>query len=123
MGLISEPGVCPAVFHCTAGKDRTGVLAAMTLGLLGIEDEDIARDYAMTDRFMPRVLERSRTNPNAEATAAQQTAPSFTKQARQGTMTALLDGVRAEHGSVRAYLEKHGLDDTVLHRLEDAVLD
>ncbi len=121
--LISEPGVCPAVFHCTAGKDRTGVLAAMTLGVLGVEDDDIVRDYAMTDQFMPKVLERSRTNPNAEATASQQTAPSFTKEARAETMRAMLDGVKAEHGSVRAYLEKHGLDNALLQRLEDTLLE
>ncbi|TBU33100.1 protein-tyrosine phosphatase-like protein [Dichomitus squalens] len=36
------------LFHCTAGKDRTGVLAALLLKLAGVDDENIARDYALT---------------------------------------------------------------------------
>ncbi|QSB06417.1 tyrosine-protein phosphatase [Natronoglycomyces albus] len=39
----------PTVFHCMAGKDRTGIIAAVLLGLLGVSDEDIAADYALTD--------------------------------------------------------------------------
>src|SRR5690606_32034702 len=35
----------PALFHCAAGKDRTGVLAAVILGLLDVPDEEIAGDY------------------------------------------------------------------------------
>ena len=35
--------------HCTAGKDRTGVLAALILSLCGVDDETIAREYALTE--------------------------------------------------------------------------
>jgi protein-tyrosine phosphatase len=44
--LIADPGRAPLVMHCFAGKDRTGVLAALTLALLGVDDADIATDYA-----------------------------------------------------------------------------
>ncbi|SCU88800.1 LADA_0E12134g1_1 [Lachancea dasiensis] len=37
-----------AVFHCTAGKDRTGILAMLIYGLLGVDDDTIARDYELT---------------------------------------------------------------------------
>lgn len=37
-----------AVFHCMAGKDRTGIVAAVLLSILGVDDEDIAADYALT---------------------------------------------------------------------------
>ena len=36
------------IFHCTVGKDRTGVAAALLLSLLGIPEEEIVRDYALT---------------------------------------------------------------------------
>ncbi|GAA6136721.1 hypothetical protein NBRC116583_04680 [Arenicella sp. 4NH20-0111] len=38
----------PLLFHCAAGKDRTGVAAAIILGLLGVSDEDIIEDYLVT---------------------------------------------------------------------------
>ena len=38
----------PALVHCAHGKDRTGVVVAMILGCLGVSDEDIAQDYAMS---------------------------------------------------------------------------
>ena len=44
----------PAVFHCAAGKDRTGILAALVLGLLGVPDEVIAEDYALSRDGMVR---------------------------------------------------------------------
>lgn len=53
--LQSEGGV---VFYCAAGKDRTGVLAACLLLLLGASDEDIISDYAKTSRVLAQVRER-----------------------------------------------------------------
>ena len=44
----------PVVVHCMAGKDRTGVVCALTLSLLGVSDDDIAADYALTTRRWPR---------------------------------------------------------------------
>ncbi|HZE41813.1 MAG TPA: tyrosine-protein phosphatase [Stackebrandtia sp.] len=44
----------PLVFHCMAGKDRTGITAAITLKLLGVADADIAADYALTTEGMAR---------------------------------------------------------------------
>src|SRR5439155_9395235 len=46
--LIADAQALPLVFHCAAGKDRTGVLAALTLSLLGVDDDDVAFDYART---------------------------------------------------------------------------
>jgi hypothetical protein len=42
-------GPTPILVHCTAGKDRTGVLCALVLGLCGVDDETIAEEYALTD--------------------------------------------------------------------------
>lgn len=38
----------PVIFHCMAGKDRTGIIAAVLLSILGVADEDIAADYELT---------------------------------------------------------------------------
>ncbi len=46
--IIADPANQPLVFHCSAGKDRTGLLAAIVLSILGVGDEDIAEDYFLT---------------------------------------------------------------------------
>jgi protein-tyrosine phosphatase len=53
----------PTVFHCAAGKDRTGLLSALVLRLLGVGDDAIVADYMASTHNMPRVLERFATWP------------------------------------------------------------
>lgn len=48
----------PALIHCAAGKDRTGVSAAMLLSAAGVRDDAIVADYAVTDQNMFKVLQR-----------------------------------------------------------------
>ena len=53
---MADPDGCPLVFHCAAGKDRTGVLAALVLSTLGVPDPDVAADYALSADAMARRL-------------------------------------------------------------------
>src|SRR6478609_2472415 len=46
--VLAAPGALPAVFHCAAGKDRTGLLAMLVLGVLGVPEDYIVADYAYT---------------------------------------------------------------------------
>ena len=48
LGQLVESGSTPAIFFCMAGKDRTGFVAAVLLSLLGVSDEDIADDFALS---------------------------------------------------------------------------
>merc|ERR1712217_961382 len=50
---LAQPGALPALFHCSLGKDRTGLLAMMLLNLAGASDEDIAADFALTAENTP----------------------------------------------------------------------
>lgn len=52
--LILDAERVPLVFHCTAGKDRTGVGAALLLTALGVPEEQVIADYRATDRFWDR---------------------------------------------------------------------
>lgn len=47
--LIADPAQRPILFHCTAGKDRTGLTAALILSVLGVPDETIIADYSLTN--------------------------------------------------------------------------
>ncbi len=57
--LASEADEKPLLFHCVAGKDRTGITAAILLGLLGVDDETILDDYELTTQlWTPRRMEQ-----------------------------------------------------------------
>ena len=57
MLLQLAKGQLPLVFHCAAGKDRTGVAAALLLSLLGVSNEQIVQDYLLTQQEIQRLLE------------------------------------------------------------------
>ena len=61
--VLADAATYPAVVHCTAGKDRTGVVAALVLDCLGASREVIARDYAETAGRMDAILRRLRLDP------------------------------------------------------------
>ena len=67
---IAEQPQQPCVIHCTAGKDRTGVLAALILELAGVDKETIAQEYALTElgleAWRPVVVEHPLQNPALE---------------------------------------------------------
>ena len=66
--IIAEPANHPLVFHCAAGKDRAGLIAATVLGLLEVDDEEIVADYAATDGRARRSCRTARTSgPKAPA--------------------------------------------------------
>lgn len=54
---IAESAGTPTVFHCAAGKDRTGVVAAIVLGLLGVEEDAIVADYMASAANMQRMVD------------------------------------------------------------------
>lgn len=52
LDILSRPDHRPALFHCSAGKDRTGIISALLLGLAGATAETIAGDYALSARYL-----------------------------------------------------------------------
>lgn len=91
------------LFNCTAGKDRTGIVAAMILSLAGVSAEEIARDYAMTSAVAANLMRKLRENALArgveEAVAARLLA------SEPASMLAFLRHIEERHGGFRAYLE------------------
>ena len=54
LGALAAPDGLPAVFHCTGGKDRTGMSAALLLELLGVPRSHVLDDYELTSRYRLR---------------------------------------------------------------------
>jgi protein-tyrosine phosphatase len=58
--LFTDMDNLPILFHCTSGKDRTGVASALLLYILGVDRETIVADYSLTNLSIERVLENIR---------------------------------------------------------------
>jgi protein-tyrosine phosphatase len=107
LSMVGEPISYPLVFHCAAGKDRTGVLAALVLDIVGVERSSIVEDYVLTASRMDLILSRVRGTPDAEARLAEM--PQFLLRAEAATMEAFLDGLYESHGGARAWALASGV--------------
>lgn len=63
---LADNTTYPAVVHCAAGKDRTGVTIALLLRTLGVADDVVIADYALTDGYLAEGIERLRAAGGAE---------------------------------------------------------
>jgi len=118
---LADEGAHPIVFHCAAGKDRTGLVAALLLSLLGVDDETIAADYARTSEHIDELLERHRAQSEAEGSPVE-VSDAFLR-AEVDVMRRTLAGLRDAHGSAEAYLEANGLEPEAIAALRAALLE
>ncbi|WBP89626.1 tyrosine-protein phosphatase [Kitasatospora cathayae] len=108
----------PVVFHCMSGKDRTGLIAALVLTLLGVSEDDIAADFALTERATPHLI------ADWHATHPGQTLrwPSYGRAPETVIRLALAD-LASRYGSVMAYLtDTIGLDHDRIGALRSRLL-
>jgi len=107
------------LFHCTAGKDRTGVFAAAILGCLGAEREVIVSDYSRTGEAMPAVLTRMARGFGSEISAIEQFVDrdSPLLSAPPEAMDVMLDELDRVCGGADALLRRHGLTDELVESL------
>lgn len=108
------------LIHCLAGKDRTGIAVALLLSLVGVDDEQIAADYALSEAALAE-----------ERAAALAAAPDDEARARivrgydarAETMLATLAHLRARHGGAETYLRRAGLSETDIQRIRERLLE
>jgi protein-tyrosine phosphatase len=114
------------VFHCAAGKDRTGVFAAVVLSLLGASAETISADYAVTAARLPRLYPRLRAIlgqliPESQLAAGQD------RGAMMGAHAASMDAMQRilmeRHGCVAEPVRQAGLSDAVIGQLRTRLVE
>ncbi|KXK63189.1 protein tyrosine phosphatase [Micromonospora rosaria] len=117
VGVIADSANAPVVVHCVAGKDRTGIVCALTLSVLGVADADIAADYALTAEAAQRFAAWA-----AEVMPERGTLPPAWLASPAETMLLFLAELRAAHGSVEGYLRSAGVTDAQLTALRTHLL-
>ena len=106
--VLAEPDNRPAVFHCSVGKDRTGVLSAVVLGMLGVPDEVIVEDYALSRLAMVHILERLRQDYPDARELVERYAPVILA-VEPAAMAGFIAAVRSEYGSFEALADALGV--------------
>ncbi len=119
---LCAAGAMPALVHCSAGKDRTGIVIALTLAVLGVPDEIIAADYALSGSFL---------DPETTAAIGQLKASSAPPERLSAGLLGsppelildVLARARAATGSVDGYLLTRGLSPAELTALRAAMIE
>jgi len=108
------------VFHCAAGKDRTGLIAALLLDLVGVSPDIIAADYAISGEWrQPATEEWLASGPGTRA--EREAAVSF-YWPHPEVMLSVLAYLRREYAGAEGYLSHNGLTDAEMRRLTERIL-
>jgi protein tyrosine/serine phosphatase len=120
IGTLAD-STAPAVYHCAAGKDRTGVISAILLSLLGVCDELIIADYAASQEKLDDIIDRLLASEGYQGML--EALPPETLHAEPETMASLLERIRARYGSMHGYARGIGLSDESIRRLRERLLE
>lgn len=118
--LFADEANHPLVFHCTAGRDRTGVTAALLLSLLGVSHEDIAEDYHRTGPILQSHADRFiKPGRRMELTPEQMSRLLMTTA---DAMRGFLMWLSLEHGGAEGYLHSAGLSEPEMANIRDLLV-
>lgn len=120
--MAYAPGA--VAFHCAAGRDRTGILAAALLLALGADDEQIIADYELTHPNTAAIMERTRPNLQQVLKAAGYDLDASARLAvkdpgADDAMRITLRILREKHGDPLAGLRAAGLSDALVAKLRE----
>lgn len=116
---LSQEGRLPAVIHCAAGKDRTGIVSALVLRALDVPDATIVADYALTDRNMMQLIQGMQALGHSFPTQV----PDTMLRAVPETMETFLRSLDEMYGSTPGYLRHAGVQPGVISAVRDQLLE
>ncbi len=121
METLADSQNLPALFHCHAGKDRTGLIAALLLSLAKVPNEIIAKDYALTLHYLAPLIEQWRAELVKEGHGLKR----FERDnaCDPHTMLASLEHLDRKYGGVEGYLKNTGMSQASLENLKAALVE
>jgi protein-tyrosine phosphatase len=112
LAVLTDPAAYPAVIHCSVGKDRTGIVMAVLLEVLGVDDDQIVADYALSGMGAARLALRLREHFADRFAELEPHLPALLS-AHPETMRTFLDRLRTKFGSVEGYVDDIGLGSAI----------
>lgn len=121
MEYVSNPDKTPLLFHCTAGKDRTGMGAAILLAMLGVEREVIYGDYLMSNFYRNKKINKSLRK--ATLIGVDQRIAQPLVEVKPSYIAAAFEAIDKNYGSVENFLlVEYGLDEIKLAAIRNEFL-
>ena len=122
--IIARSGEEPVLVHCTAGKDRTGMVVALSLLAAGVDRDAVVADYAATEEnlrgdWSTTTLQKMVDSGLAASSELEQIATGSPAAA----MEEIIDHLKADYGSAAAFLLANGLTQNDLDDLRSALID
>ena len=118
--LADHPGE-PVVFFCAGGTDRTGIIAALVLGLVGVPDDVIANDYSLSAHGLVRRFTAEGAPPWMHPSDLA-SGRALATLARPSTMMELLRLVRRDYGGVTTYLRSAGVTTAEIEEIRGSLV-
>jgi protein-tyrosine phosphatase len=122
---LSDSENLPALFHCTAGKDRTGIAAMLLLLTLGVPEETIVADYTLSNLYYQNYLAYAQQAVDKYRWMRIRADVMYPLLVADGRIIqAALDHLHRKYGTVEGYLKTAGgLDDETIARLKANLLE
>ena len=117
---IADPKSGAVLVHCAAGKDRTGVVCALALSLVGVKRSVIVEDYVRTNERIMAVVDRLLATELYHDDMARRTPESF--QLHGANMERFLDRVDAAYGGAHGLAMAVGVDEETVAKLSRRLL-
>ena len=125
---LKEPGVM--LYHCTTGKDRTGLVSCALLSIAGVSKEDIAADYCVSELYLEPVYEKMRTGkmklgtqPGGNPTHIPGGDFGRFYQTPARAMLDFLAGMERDHGGMVNFLRECGVTEETINGLREKMVE
>ena len=114
--MAGEEGV--TLYHCTAGKDRTGIITLLVLKLAGVADDAVLADYAVSETYMKDMFEKQRRMVEKAGVNV----PDYVFRSKPEYMQKLMEHIAGKYGAAEGYLEAIGLSGGEIGRLKGKIV-